>query len=126
MPIVGDARIDVSVSAYRDADGIDGLSIRGLLAHYAVSALGLTLLDEQHPLADHLARRAPIPAPAHWVAWQTNAGQWRACAYYDHAKSKALQLHVLQIEWWLPPDRHHVNWWRCNPRRPHEWTVGRG
>jgi hypothetical protein len=105
--------------------------VEDLLAHFFAGAVGLRLLA---PIVDiaairlRLATRSVVAAsePPTWVAWATDVGSLCACAVYDHAQAQRLQVHVLLIEWWLPLDVHHAGWWRCDPKRPREWTVGRG
>jgi hypothetical protein len=102
-----------------------------LLARFFVEAVGLRLLGPTEEIGANRAKlvpqRAPVRCePAVWVAWMTDAGPLCAWGAYEHGQSQELHVHVLFIEWWLPPNTHHMGWWRCNPKRPGEWTVGRG
>ena len=102
-----------------------------LLGHFFVGAMGLRLLA---PIGETAPIRAQVAAPQIAAgceppvraAWTTDAGRLCAVGSYDHAQSQRLRMHVLLIEWWLPSGTHHVNWWRCDPHRPKEWTLGRG
>jgi hypothetical protein len=105
--------------------------VEELLKHFFVGAMGLRLLA---PIGETEAIRARLTAPQIaagceppvWAAWTTDAGRLCAFGSYDHTRSQHLRMHVLLIEWWLPPDVHNVSWWRCDRHRPMEWTRGRG
>jgi hypothetical protein len=105
--------------------------IEDLLTSFLSSAVGLEL----HVNIDTLERLPPkhrerLQAIAGesliWVAWKANLGVVAATGRYDHDQSRHLGAHVMLIEWWIPPDTHHASWWHANPRRPTEWTAGRG
>jgi hypothetical protein len=64
--------------------------------------------------------------PRGWRAWETDQGPVRAYAEIDTAHSHRSGGLVVFIEWWLGPDTHHAGWWRCDAKRPREWTKGRG
>lgn len=113
--------------------------VENLLAHFLIGALGLKL-EAMVPEACHANQRrldqdfVPVPssttrvgieAPI-CVGWTTNAGLVTACGVYDGAQSLKLGEHVIYIEWWMAPAIHHKGWWRCPPKRPREWTKGRG
>jgi hypothetical protein len=61
-----------------------------------------------------------------WVAWSTEFGPMVAWGDYDQRQSERMRMHVMFIEWWLPSSGHHRLWGRSDPRRPTEWTFGRG
>lgn len=61
-----------------------------------------------------------------WVAWSTELGPMVAWGDYDERQSEKMRAHVMFIEWWLPSSGHHRLWARADPRRPTEWTAGRG
>ena len=61
-----------------------------------------------------------------WVVWSTELGPMVAWGDYDQRRSEKTRAHTMFIEWWLPSSGHHRLWARGDPRRPTEWTVGRG
>jgi hypothetical protein len=61
-----------------------------------------------------------------WVAWSTELGPMVAWGDYDQPHSEIMRAHLMLIEWWLPSSGHHRLWARGDPRRPTEWTFGRG
>lgn len=61
-----------------------------------------------------------------WVAWWTELGPMVAWGDYDRRQSEKMRAHTMFLEWWLPSSGHHRLWARGDPRRPTEWTVGRG
>lgn len=61
-----------------------------------------------------------------WVGWSTVLGPTVAWGDYDRRQSEKVQALVMSIGWWLPSSGHHRLWARADPRRPTEWTVGRG
>jgi hypothetical protein len=61
-----------------------------------------------------------------WVAWSTDLGSMVAWGDYDQRQSEKVRALVMSIGWWLPTSGHHRLWARADPRRPTEWTVGRG
>ena len=61
-----------------------------------------------------------------WVAWSTATGPMAAWGDYDRQRSERLQAHVLLVEWWVASSGHHRLWARSDPKRPTEWTFGRG
>lgn len=114
-------------------------AVEDLLAHFLVGAVGLTLGAVDREACHEIQRRRDrelARAPCHnssedieppvWAGWKTNAVFVAARGSYDREQSKRVGEHVLYIEWWIAPAIHHEGWWRCNPRRPREWTRGRG
>ena len=77
-----------------------------------------------HAFRAHLDTALSLRRP--WAAWSTDQGYRIAWGDYDPEQSARLRGHVLYIEWCLPPDEHHAGWWHCYPKRPREWTCGRG
>ncbi len=61
-----------------------------------------------------------------WVAWETHRGLLTATGQYDHVQSIRTGYWVLYIEWSVAPLSRNGSWWRSDPRRPREWTAGRG
>jgi hypothetical protein len=106
--------------------------IEQLLAQFLTGALGLTLRSavqgHRHGDTPGEGHRAPTDgrdSPV-WVAWQTDRGMVSAYGAYDRPRSRGINAHVLFIGWWIAPSTHHEGWWRCDVKRPQEWTKGRG
>ena len=107
--------------------------IEALLTSFLSDALGLKLLSTLHTPP---ATRGPLDPDCHSLndeanprgrrAWETDRGAVRAYAELDAAHSRRSGMLVVFVEWWLGPDTHHAGWWRCDAKRPHEWTKGRG
>ena len=100
--------------------------VEDLLIAFLSGALGLELherIDEVGKLpVRHQERLEETPI---WVAWVTNLGVVSATGRYDPEQSRRTYAHVMLIEWWAPPDNHHISWWRADPKHPTEWTAGR-
>jgi hypothetical protein len=106
-------------------------AVTDLLRSFFISAVGLRLLASIDEMDDIRARLTARLVPGLrespvWAGWSTEAGRLWACGTYDYAQSQRVRAHVLLIEWWLPPQVHPPAWWRCDPKRPREWTGGRG
>jgi hypothetical protein len=105
--------------------------VEDLLASFLSAALGLSMHErveqfEKLPASYRQKIEAPIGKDVIWVAWVTSLGVVAATGCYDLERSRQISTHVLLIEWWIPPDTHHVSWWRADPNRSDEWTAGRG
>jgi hypothetical protein len=105
--------------------------VEKLLTLFLSAAVGLDLREriEHLETLPTLCRRTIEALPSEemiWVAWITSLGVVVATGRYDHERSRQIGMHVLLIEWWIPPDTRHVSWWRADPDRPGEWTAGRG
>jgi hypothetical protein len=59
-----------------------------------------------------------------WVAWSTEMGPMAAWGDYEPRRSGT--FHRLFVEWWVSSSGHHALWARADPKRPKEWTFGRG
>ena len=70
--------------------------------------------------------RAAVAQGQVWGAWSIGRGPMVAWAKYDVDASARLHSHVLHVDWFVPPEEFHTLWCHCDPRRPTEWTVGRG
>ena len=102
--------------------------IEQILAHFVEGALGLNLPASKTRADDQFEHpgSAGNYGPAVCVSWETNLGIAKICGVYDSAQSLRVCAHVLWLAWWLPSDIHHEGWWRCDQKRLHEWTKGRG
>jgi hypothetical protein len=89
------------------------------------------------PLASRIRGLAELPpecrdrvraaqALGRGTAWSTERGPMVAWGTYDGDGSRRLMTHLLYIEWFVPPGEYHAAWWRCDPNRPMDWTLGRG
>lgn len=109
------------------------VDVEQLLAHFLIGVLGLTLQSEirggrrDQPMRSQ-GERAPTNGADMPVCadWQTDQGIVSIAGTYDHSQSQRTYAHVLLLSWWIPPHTHHEAWWRCDIRRPREWTRGRG
>ena len=105
--------------------------VEDLLTSFLSAALGLSMHErveqfEKLPTSYRQKIEAFIGQDVIWVAWMTALGVVTATGRYDHERSRQIGAHVLLIEWWIPPDTHHVSWWRAEVNRSNEWTTGRG
>jgi hypothetical protein len=114
----------------RDVVGApEASSILDLLTHFLVGGLGLTLHSRTR-MSGGAPRFSPAfdafdVAPA-CACWQTDRGLVVICGACDEEQSRRLKAWALYLEWTLAPNMHHEGWWRCDGRRPGEWTKGRG
>lgn len=105
--------------------------VEGLLDSYLTWAADFLLQERISDLsklptccADWISRVNETRVP--WVAWQTQRGLVIATGIYDHDQSRRTASWVIFIDWSLLPAAHNGSWWRSDPRRPREWTAGRG
>ena len=70
-------------------------------------------------------RRAAASGRA-WTAWSTPCGPIAAWEDYYIQGSQQINAYLLFVEWWGDRSGHHSLWCYCDPKRPTEWTVGRG
>jgi hypothetical protein len=61
-----------------------------------------------------------------WIAWSTRHGAVAARGRLDIEGSRRISACLLRIEWCDSVSGHHVLWAYCDPKRPTEWTIGRG
>jgi hypothetical protein len=61
-----------------------------------------------------------------WIAWSTRHGAVAARGSLDVEGSRRIQAYLLRIEWVDTVSGYHALWAHCDPKRPTEWTVGRG
>ena len=104
--------------------------VEQLLAHFLTGALGLTLNAAVPATATPAKQPAEAPSadsdPLVWAAWKTDQGVVKISGAYNGPQSRRLNVHVLYLSWWMGPATRHEGWWRCDPRRPREWTRGYG
>jgi hypothetical protein len=88
---------------------------------------GQVLNIEELPAECRERVRAADSSGRVWGAWSTELGVMVVWANYDAEGSRRLKWYVLlYLEWYIPPGEFHAAWFRCNPRRPTEWIIGRG
>jgi hypothetical protein len=115
----------------RERDAVDvsqRLSIEELLGHFLVGGLGLTLYSPTRisgSVRFSPAFRTLRTAPA-CACWQTDLGLVVICGACDEEQSRRAKAWALYLEWTIGPATHHEGWWRCDAKRPREWTKGRG
>ena len=105
--------------------------VEDLLTSFLSAAVGLHLLErieqpERLPTSYRRTIESLLGENVIWVAWMTAPGIAAATGRYDHERSHQICAHVLLMEWWIPPDTHHLSWWRADANRSNEWTAGRG
>ncbi len=108
--------------------------MENLLAGFLTGALGVELGARiKHPSNLPSACRTHVRAAeavgrtwAAWAAWATPDGPIAACGDYHPEASKRLYTYQMWIEWCDGPTGHHSLWVYCDPKRPTEWTIGRG
>jgi hypothetical protein len=105
--------------------------VENLLAGFLTGAVGLTLgarLTELNTLPaeyrTHL--RAAEASGRTWAAWATERGPITVWGDYHAEPSKRLYAYLLLIEWYDTRTGLHSLWCYCDPKRPTEWTIGRG
>ena len=109
---------------------VQQVSLEQLLEHFLIGALGLALgAAIREPIAmpgPNSAGSSAHSKPLAWAAWKTDWGVVKICGAYDDLQSQRLGAHVVYLEWWPAAGGHHEGWWRCDRRRPREWTKGHG
>jgi hypothetical protein len=102
-----------------------------LLTGFLSGALGVTLTDRLNNLGDlprdwrtHLQLAEDSGCP--WVAWSTSGGPIAVCGKFDVQGSRRINAYLLLVEWRDTLSGHHSVWCYCEPKRPTEWTLGRG
>ncbi len=105
--------------------------MESLLAGFLTGALGMELRERLTDIAELPAACCALVRLAEesghtWKAWSTPKGPVAAFGQYDLHGSIQLMAHIVLIEWWDVPNGHHALWAYCDPKRPSEWTIGRG
>ena len=104
--------------------------VEALLGAYLVGTQGvvlgrrLDLADVPEACLKHLLKAKS--AGRFWVVWSTEQGPMAAWGDYDPDRSQRVHAHVLFVEWWGSSIGHHRLWARSDPKRPTDWTFGRG
>jgi hypothetical protein len=101
--------------------------LAGFLTGTQAVDLGLRLTDlsDLPPACRTLLRNAAAAGRA-WTAWVTEFGPMAAWADYDSRGSRQINAYLLFVEWWSASSGHHSLWCYCHPKRPNDWTAGRG
>jgi hypothetical protein len=81
---------------------------------------------EDLPAACRADVRRAVASGGPWTAWMTQYGPTVAWGDYNIQGSKQLNAYLLLVSWWSLPGGHHSLWCYCDPKRPTEWTIGRG
>ena len=121
VSLSGVARIETRIDLGRvDMEALLGAYLVGTQVVTLGKRLGLTDVPEacqRHLLKAESAGRV-------WVAWSTEMGPIAAWGDYERRRSET--FHRLFVEWWIQSSGHHALWARADPKRPTEWTFGRG
>jgi hypothetical protein len=114
--------IDFDLSRF-DVEALLG----GFLAGTQGVKLGARLKDlDDLPAACRTHVRLAHDSGRVWTAWVAECGPMAAWGDYDIHASKQILSCLLFIEWWTSQSGHHSLWCYCDPKRPTEWTIGRG
>jgi hypothetical protein len=105
--------------------------VERLLAGFLTGAVGVQLgtrLTDLNALPAECCKhvRAAEAGGRTWAAWATDCGPIAAWGDHHPEASKRLYGYQLLVEWWDVPTGHHSLWCYCDPKRPTEWTFGRG
>jgi hypothetical protein len=123
-------KVASKIGGMSQGGGISRKLIEDLLSSFLSGALGLRLLQRIEQLekipSPHRERLLALEESAIGIAWVTDRGVVSATGRYDPEQSRGTYSHVVMIEYWIPPDTHHLSWWRADPQHPTEWTAGRG
>jgi len=105
--------------------------VENLLAGFLTGAVGIQpgarLTDLNVLPADRRKHVCAAEAAGRtWVVWATERGPIAAWGDYHSEASKRLCGYQILVEWCDVPTGHHSLWCYCDPKRPTEWTIGRG
>lgn len=105
--------------------------VETLFAGFLTGAVGVQLgarLTDLNALPAEFRKqvRGAETAARAWAAWATEHGPIAAWGDYHPEASRRLYGYQMLIEWYDTPTGHHSIWCYCNPKRPTEWTIGRG
>jgi hypothetical protein len=105
--------------------------VENLLAGFLVDTLGVVLTGRFTnlnilPSAYRSRLQNAEISGNEWIAWSTASGPIAAWAKYDIQASRRINAYVLRVGWCDTLSGHHSLWCYCDPKRPTEWTIGRG
>ena len=105
--------------------------VENLLTGFLSGALGMELIVRLKDLNDlPKAWRTQVQLAENsgdaWIAWSTRCGPIAAWGRCDLQGSRRINACLLRVEWCDTLGGHHSLWSYCDPKRPIEWTVGRG
>ena len=102
-----------------------------LLTGFLSGALGVILIGRLNNITDlpgayrtHL-QLAETSGDA-WIAWSTPHGPMAVWGNCDVEGSRRINGYLLRVEWCDAQGGLHSLWSYCDPKRPTEWTIGRG
>lgn len=107
------------------------LEVENLLTGFLSGALGaqpivqLTNLN-MLPKACRAQVQIPEASGSVWIAWSTASGPMVVWGKVDLQGSRQINACLMFLEWWDTPKGYHALWAHCDPKRPSEWTIGRG
>ena len=104
------------------------IGVTTLMAHFLTNALGLRLDGHVPGEAESGALNGMLGRSESFTceAWQTDQGIVRICGALDPEQSHRISASVLYFSWQLANGVRHEGWWRCDCKRPTDWTKGRG
>jgi hypothetical protein len=110
---------------------LSGPEVENLLAGFLTGAVGIQLgarLTDVNALPADCRKhaRAAEAAGRTRVVWATERGPIAAWGDYYPEASKRLYGYQILVDWCDVPTGHHSLWCYCDPKRPTEWTIGRG
>jgi hypothetical protein len=125
------AAVEIAYEALRISVDLSRSGVEELLAGFLVGALGVELGTQlkdpgELPVGCRTRLRIAQGSGRAWTAWSTPSGPMAICGDLDIPGSRQLSAYLLFIEWWNALNEYHALWSFCNPKRPTEWTIGRG
>jgi hypothetical protein len=105
--------------------------VENLLAGFLTGAVGVELgtrLTDLNvlPAAYRAHLHAAEASGRAWTAWSTERGPIAAWGDHDREGSRRLNAYLLLVDWGDGHTGYHSLWCYCDPKRPTEWTIGRG
>jgi hypothetical protein len=121
---------DLGITMESLARPISGADLAALLGHFLIGTQCFSQgvrIEDPHALSPEF-RELVVKAQSDrqaWCAWSTERGTMFAAGQVDVVASRQNHF-VIFIEWYLKDLERHAAWWRCYPKRPRDWIVGRG